>query len=612
MRERRYPMLSFWSIESTARHGLLLLALAAYVAPMRAAEPTPETGRRPGTPPASVDQLFEHLNADEFDTRATAAAALEALAVRPEWRDALADRTQRALIDPGTPFEARTVLESLAARLPKTPRFELVRASDDELARLIDQLDADDYGARVGARYRLSALLAESGYAIKILTFVKRALAAPSVASDRRRRLETIANEARDVWLVSSDDGSWVKTSGEQLGLWLDDLSRAESDPRTAADDDRRRLAERELLDAMACDAMLPQVKQMLEQRLQDRDLPVVARLRLESLFDWTRPAMVAEIWRGHEHSVIQNLLVGVPCQAVGAERPTHFDRCTDQVAHCVSGNALSPGDYPVGVFFPPPRGRPQYSNVQFHLVNLPTPRRRMAYERRLTRPESERLAETSRATLARFLAAKRALSPGEIDMLAWLDPVEVSRFAGPFLMAVDDQIPTEPDPDSVEPLSSDGASLHGRLCGVLLLVGTPEALPGLVRAIDQKRILPARSAKGESTALPYSVEWLAGLAIATRNPTLPEVDAWLVELVARRTPIQLDAEQPAEVGATAAAMLLTRHGEVPQSYGLAVVWDEPLQFLGIGGCRWAAADRSAEVVAWWKARPASAAPRLP
>src|SRR5262249_10579265 len=142
------------------------------------------------------------------------------------------------------------------------------------------------------------------------------------------------------------------------------------------------------------------------------------AEQRLKSLYEWTRPAMVAEIWSGHHNVTIQYLLIDVPQFPEGGVRATHFDHIDDRTAHCVSGNSLTPGDYPVGVAIPHPEGR----DVIFHLLNLPTPRRRLAYTYRAKRDEGTRLKELSQRTVDQVLADKRILSEQEITILMQLD----------------------------------------------------------------------------------------------------------------------------------------------------------------------------------------------
>src|SRR6185436_7373937 len=103
---------------------------------------------------------------------------------------------------------------------------------------------------------------------------------------------------------------------------------------------------------------------------------------RLRAVYEWTQPAMVAEIWSAQRHVTIQYLLVDVPQFPEGGLRATHFDSIDERTAHCVSGNSLVPGDYAVGVAIPHPEGR----EVMFHLQNLPTPRRRLAYTYKVKR----------------------------------------------------------------------------------------------------------------------------------------------------------------------------------------------------------------------------------
>ena len=63
---------------------------------------------------------------------------------------------------------------------------------------------------------------------------------------------------------------------------------------------------------------------------------------------------MAAEIWEDHQHGTVQYLLIGVPQYPERMTRATFFDKIDDTTAHCVSGNSLAPGDYPVGIAIPP------------------------------------------------------------------------------------------------------------------------------------------------------------------------------------------------------------------------------------------------------------------
>ena len=170
-----------------------------------------------------------------------------------------------------------------------------------------------------------------------------------------------------------------------------------------------------------------------------------------------------------------------------------------------MSGQNLTAGDYPVDVAI----GHPTMEDAFFHLVNLPTPRRRKLYEQWLRRPNAEKLAEITRHTTTRYLERKSPLSESELVVLPHLDAKLMSAFAAEMLLTVEDQ-----------PLPRTGAlryggrpSHHGMLCGALAAVGTKEAVPKLLEALQAERVLPP----GHES--PYRLDWLAALAIATNDP---------------------------------------------------------------------------------------------
>jgi hypothetical protein len=133
-----------------------------------------------------------------------------------------------------------------------------------------------------------------------------------------------------------------------------------------------------ELRDLFAHHGELPNLKTAVEAKMAETGIDPRGVKCVQALVDLTRSALVAEFWRNRQHEGTQYLMVGVPSWGQLAERPSHFDRIDDQTAHCVSGQNLSPGDYPVGVAIPHPDLRLDGAAF-FHLVNLPTPRRRMA-----------------------------------------------------------------------------------------------------------------------------------------------------------------------------------------------------------------------------------------
>jgi hypothetical protein len=123
---------------------------------------------------------------------------------------------------------------------------------------------------------------------------------------------------------------------------------------------------------------------------------------------------------------------------------------------------------------------------------------------------------------------------------------------------------------------------------------GTHEAAPGLLEAIRQKKFLPP-------TPLgPYRLEWLAALSIANRDPW-PDADAWLADNFDNKETVIIDHADAAEIGATAAGLLLSRHGEQPQAFGLQAVIDSQLTELKLPGYRYGAPEAVERFRKWWK-----------
>lgn len=231
-------------------------------------------------------------------------------------------------------------------------------------------------------------------------------------------------------------------------------------------------------------------VKAAIEARLRGK-LDEEARAELRELLDLTRPALVVECWSGHKPQWEQHLVVGQPTQAPGAKHPVQFDRADDHVAHCFSGNALNPGDYPVGVAFPPPNWSGA-SEAVFQLVNLPTPRRQIAYSYYLKTDATVRLAKLSRRTLDRFLSDKKLqnLNDAELGMLGQLDAREVSRFASSYFLRLEDGT-VEEDPDQESSTSRNrlgrNSSRFGAICTSWPSTARAKPLRGCWRPCDRR-----------------------------------------------------------------------------------------------------------------------------
>lgn len=571
-----------WPARLAAGWACWLAGLA--LAPPAAADEAPAA--------ADVAALIGQLDDSRFEVRQRAADCLAELSRQPSQQAALAKAIHEVLLQSDTSFEVRSQLEPLLKKLPPAELPAPLDASNEEIDRLIAQLDAGKYAERLGAAARLKWMVTRPRIACEVMTRLKGFLADPQLSAEARKGLQPIWDAARQTWLTS-DPKSWnlPPIADRQIEQWLDVLSlpapgEGASPAARKAQALHQEQAEKELLDALVRDDYLPQTKAAIENRLRTAELDMLARGRLEKLIEWTRPAMVAEYWEEKHHLGIQHLFIGEPSQSRGAERPSYFDRIDDRVAHCVSGNSLKPGDYPVGVLFPHPNALK--ANAQFHLVNLPTPRRRLAYEYLSKTDERARLAALSERTLAAIAAEKRPLGEAELAMLRELDAAAVSRFAGGYFLAVGDPVP----PDRTEQIHQGRASGYANLCNLLVEIGTPEALPGLLAAIDAKKFPPPTA---ES---PENWPWIAALAIAERDEG-PKSDAWLAGLVASAEPLRSEGQNPPEIGATAAAILLARYREPLNDFGLESAEDRMLAEFGAPGYRFVLADGRQKVLRW-------------
>ena len=549
---------------------------------------------RPAERRAELDKRLQELDSPCYETRHLAAQRLEDWLGMPEMAAMLAERFQQLILQPELPYEVRWRISLWQTRLPPA-RYEPPQSvSAEELQRLVRQLDDNAYSVRTGACERLKWMAASERLARPIMLVLKRRLADPSLSEESYRRVESIRDIAWGVWLSSdATNGNLPPASDGQINAWLDELGRpaTKQDRQTAM---RRRIAREELVDVLSQDREVPRVKAAIEAHLRGTpDQAATAGLR--ELLELTRPALVAESWSGREQKLEQHLVVGEPMYAPFAAHPSYFDHADDHVAHCVSGNALTPGDYPVGVAFPPPN----IANAIFHLVNLPTPRRQIAYSFDAKTDPAARLAKLSRRTLDRFLADKKLLSDSELGMLGQLDAREVSRFASRYFRLMEDgTVEEESDQDPFAGRNHLGrqSSRFGAICAQLALDGTQEAAPGLLEAIRQKRF------RSPGPLSPYRLQWLGVLSIARRDPW-PNLDAWLAENIDNQETVLIDHTEAAEIGATAAGLLLTRHKRQPEDFGLRAVIDSQLAELQLPGFRYGTPDDVQRVRGWWQAQ---------
>ena len=442
---------------------------------------------------------------------------------------------------------------------------------------LLEQLDHDSFDIRQEALAKLEELVARDDLKLELAAELNVALLRTDISFEVRFHLQRWCGK-----LPYNRPKPQAEVSEAEFRRLVTQLDDDCYGVRTGADCRLRWL--------LCRDEHVKPVKSIIgEQLAAAPDLAM--RQRLQSVFDFARPAMVAEYWQGRRCQNRQHLLIGVPSFTLGAPRPSHFDRIDDKVAHCVSGSNLSEGDYPVGVAFP----HPSRTDSFFHLVNLATPRRKLAYQRPPKKvSDTMRLAEISRRTLDRILQQERAFDEKEIAMLGQLSQAEVSRFAGEYFNQIEDeQLPSE----GISYATGRG-SRHAAICELLAREGTKDAMPRLLEAIDTNRFLPPTS------KAPYQVSWLAALAIAQRDPWA-EVDDWLVGLIGRTDQLIEGRTQGPLLGATAAAVLLQRHKQNPRTLGLRPIRDTFAQRCRLVVYMYPSPKASEAVLKWWKAKEA-------
>jgi hypothetical protein len=206
-------------------------------------------------------------------------------------------------------------------------------------------------------------------------------------------------------------------------------------------------------------------------------------------------------------------------------------------------------------------------------------------------------MTELSERTLARLSAEKRPLSQAEFIMLSSLDAHAVSRFAAKYLVAMGD--PPPPDRQREERLGR--GSPHTTLCNLLVEIGTHEAVPGILAAIEAGK-LPKPSAQA-----PADWPWAAVLAILATDPG-PDADRLLGGLLGRTNPLVLGGNVLCDVGATAAAILLDRHKVPLDKFGLELVDDALLAEFGGIGYRYNPPEMREKVLRWWQQQQAAPA----
>ncbi len=454
------------------------------------------------------------------------------------------------------------------------------------------QLESSSYLERQRAYEHLLQSAQTAATARTVMVQCRRRLAQPQLSPQARHLLLVLYRKARATWLVTEPDGSEVPAISARRAEQLVARMVAAEQPFVL-----RAAAQRELVDAMMRDENVPLIRQALASWLE-KDLDDHYRMRaLEELWLWCQPGVVAEVWQSRKLVTVQHLALGVPQYPAGAMTATLFDRADRHKARCVQGNSLVQGEYPCHRAIAHPQGIP---GVMFHLVYVPTPRKRFQYQARLIRiPQQEYLAEITRRTCQGWIDQKHYLEGHQWLLLAELDPQALSQSLAAYLLAV----PDRPLRRSHGPQSLEAASHHGKLCRWLAASGTRQAVPALVQAIRQERLLPP-----DPQRAPYHWPWIALLAIASRNASA-ELDPLLVnwievrQVLIHREPSAV-REPPPEVGAGAAALLLDRYHVPYRQFGLEEVRDRQLYNVGCPAYRFRSEEDRRRVIQWCKQLP--------
>jgi hypothetical protein len=562
----------------------LTLAVAACWHGLAARLSAAEGGDVPAAVAEEVTRLIAELDDSQFATREQAASRLEELSAEPKLGAYLSKRFRRALVSGETSFEVRSRLEALVRFLPPATIDE-PKPSAAQIVPLLDELGNDSYADRDSAARRLKAMLAHEELIGPLWSELKRRAAEPGLSASAKRSLEPLLEQAREAWLLA--DPAKVplpQPSSEQISQYIDELGRL--DEFSLVDHARRDAAEQELLDLIVRDDTRGQVLGMLREKIAASGDS--GRSAFHELLDFARPSMAAEVWLNHNLMTVQYLIIGMPQynDTPNGPRATLFDRIDEQTAHCVSGNSLTPGDYPVRAAIPHPE--PSHETM-FYLTNLPTPRHRLAYEYHLKRDPALRLQEISDRTLDFFLRRRAPLDENEVLLLAQLDGRNVSRFIGEYF----ETVKNAPLVFTQNGLNNQSTVFAG-ICALMSRVGTHEAVPALERLAKSGQL-------GQPTyESRLDVAWVAALAIAQRDPW-PGIDTWLVSLVDVRQPLTSDPDRPPEVGASAAGLLLDRHGASTRPFGLETAGESVTESFRFIGYRFSSDRDRQDVKRWWQ-----------
>ena len=293
--------------------------------------------------------LIAELDSDRFEVRYRAEGVLEGLMREPDTTTVLAAEFSKAAGDPDASFEVRSRLRAWLKRLPAPQALEAPAPGSVE--QLIEAAVSDSFATRSSAAERLASMVRQPAAAAALMIQLRSKLADAGLSSADYDRLLVLYERARGTWLLS-DPAEWKmpEASEAQINQSVSQLAQPAPASHKYGVWRPHAAARRHLLDLLCQDELVPQLKTALETRLGSAALDDSARERLNEVLEWTRPALVAEIWQNRRQIAEQHLLVDVARQSLNATKPSHFSRIDDRTATCASGQNLTPGEYRVGL----------------------------------------------------------------------------------------------------------------------------------------------------------------------------------------------------------------------------------------------------------------------
>lgn len=436
-----------------------------------------------------------------------------------------------------------------------------------KLAPLLAAAASPSYDDRVAAHESLAKLAEDPSAATETLAAALDALG--TCRDDDWWTYDKVWHAVWSRWLETAPPDavfdpapSDAELDAELAVLLASSSSGAEPEPRRAA------LADRRFRSWIVQSSLHERLVRRLEQ-IAASDVDARRAQAAEQLAQEMAPALCAEIWHSDvagprlRHFTAQFLTIGVPQYPEKAAKATYFVEANESIAKLEEGNSLEQGEYPVGVAFaylPAPISPVPWA---YHLVYLPTPRERYRFEFELEQvAESERWRRIGEKTIAHLAAKPNDLTPLDLWLIAHFSSSQIARLAAPVLAHSEDRL---------LPGVREGRQIsrHAALCELVRDRCEPDAAEMLLDGLASGDLEGVAERHG-------GLLWQA-ITLSAARGAAPDDDAVLVRIVRdfgdhADTPADDDMEPTASPIASAAVMLLERHGASPGAFGVEVL----------------------------------------